>query len=167
MTLAADVQMIKRTHVINNFRAVDSDILYAGALVGIALPGHASAGYILPYAPAQYLMPIGFAMDAAVTGDASASPVPEQSVDIGGGIVALTVTGIANDVTDIGKRVFPLTDNTFALVESAAYQIMIGIVVGNRSSTEVDVLVCPMCSIAAIWEAEEIPTPTPTPTPTA
>lgn len=164
MTLAADATLIKVGASIKSFRVVNGDIIYASALVGLALPGHGSEGFILPYAPAAFLCPIGFAMDAAITGDSSGTPVPRQSVDIGGGIIRLTVTGIANTVADVGKKVFPLTDNTFNLVE-ILNQIRIGNIVDSVSSTQVDVLVPPMFKLLNDWYENEQPTPTPTATP--
>lgn len=168
MTLAADAVLRKTVSAsgdsLQSFRVVNADIVYASALVGQALIGHASAGYILPYAPAALLCPIGWSVDPAVTGDTSASPVPEASIDIGGGGKLLTVTGIANTIADIGKDVFPVTDNTFNLVR-VANQIAIGTIYRSHSSTQVWVQTEPMWKYLNMWDVDEVPTPTPSPTP--
>ena len=121
-------------------------------------------GYIIPYTPTALLCPIGWSIDPAVTGDTSASPVPEASIDIGGGGKLLTVTGIANTVADIGKPVYPVTDNTFALVYGAN-QIPIGRIYRSQSSTQAWVQTEPMWKLLNVWEVDEVPTPSPSPTP--
>lgn len=169
MTLAADATMRKTVSAsgdsLQSFQVVNADIVYASALVGLALPGHGTPGFIVPYTPTANLCPIGFSVDPAVTGNSSGSPVPEASIDIGGGGMLLTITGLANTVADIGKKVYPVTDNTFALTYGAN-TINIGHIYRSQSATQAWVQVEPMFKLLNVWDAEEVPTPTPTPSPT-
>ena len=172
MTATADLPLTNhRVGPANIWRVpvVNGDIVYAGTLVGLGMTGHAGAGYLVPYTSVTKLCPIGFALDAAVTGDSSASPKPAQSVDIGGGVHLLTVVGIAGTQADLGKRVWATADDTFSLVEQdAGYSI--GVVLAAYSSTQVYVLVHPASVLLmryhSVAEPDFTPTPTPTPTPT-
>lgn len=170
MTATADLPLTNhRSGPDNIWRipVVDSDIAYAGTLVGLALPGHASAGYLVPYAPAANLCPIGFALDSAVTGDSSATPKPAQSVDIGGGIHLLTVAGIAGTQADVGDIVWASADDTFTLSEQSNGW-PIGRIIGTFSATQVYVLVFSAAVLLEqFWtqETSQAFSPTPTPTP--
>lgn len=109
MALSADVIYESASDQIQSVPAVNGDVLYAGALIGID-----SAGYAAPWADTSNYNFAGVCMKQ-VTGDTSASPVPEANVNTSGMILKkVTVTG-ASGQTDVGVLVYASDDNTFDL----------------------------------------------------
>lgn len=90
----------------------DGSTIYAGALVAIGGPGHASAGYALPYSDAANLIPVGIAQQKVV-GDGA------ETIDVflDGFVARNTVVGgtLAGTIADVGKKVYFHDDGTLSI----------------------------------------------------
>ena len=132
MALSADVIYESASDQIQSVPAVNGDVLYAGALIAID-----SAGYAAPWAdPTNYNF-IGVCMKQ-VTGDTSASPVPEANVNTSGMILKKATIGNASSQTDVGILCYATDDNTFTL-SSTSNVNAIGRVSRWYSSTTCDI----------------------------
>lgn len=117
--------------------------LYPGALVSL------EGGYLNHYADGANDVFVGIVLgDAlgispggALTGDTSASPVPEARVDQSGvTLMHLDSVGNITDQTDVGDVVYCGTSNTDDMTtDSTARTHPIGYVAAVRSTTDVDV----------------------------
>ena len=109
MALSADVIYESASDQIQSVPAVNGDILYAGALIGID-----SAGYAAPWADTTNYNFVGVCMKK-VTGDTSASPVPEANVNTSGMILKKVSIVNASSQTDVGILCYATDDNTLTL----------------------------------------------------
>tara|TARA_R100000808_G_scaffold9782_1_gene26541 strand:- start:3383 stop:3820 length:438 start_codon:yes stop_codon:yes gene_type:complete len=109
MALSADVIYETASPIVQAVPALNGDICYAGAL--IAIDGD---GYAAPWADTAGYVFAGLAM-RQVTGDTSASPVPECEINTSGPILKkVAVTGSTGQ-TDVGVLVFATDDNSLEL----------------------------------------------------
>jgi len=132
MALSADVIYTSASDVVQSVPAVNGDVLYAGALIGIN-----SAGYAAPWDDVANMMFIGVCMKQ-VTGDTSASPVPEANINTSGMILKKATIGNASSQTDVGILCYATDDNTFTL-SSTSNVNAIGRVSRWYSSTTCDI----------------------------
>jgi len=109
MALSADVIYESASDQIQSVPAVNGDILYAGALIGID-----SAGYAAPWADTTNYNFAGVCMKQ-VTGDTSASPVPEANINTSGMILKKVTVPNASSQTDVGILCYATDDNTLTL----------------------------------------------------
>src|SRR3989304_3376522 len=117
MVLAAtDTSHIVRTGSLYREDGI-TDEFYAGGYAAIGSPNHgtsATVGRILPFNDAAEYIPLGFIVNR-VTGDVSASEIPEVIVDIEGGIRYVSVTGLVGTKADLSAMVYATDDGTFTL----------------------------------------------------
>lgn len=133
MALSADVIYSSATSEVQAVPALNGDILYAGALLGVDADGYAA-----PWSDAAGMTLLGICMKQ-VTGDTSASPVPEANVSSSGMILRqISVTSAAGQ-TDVGALVFATDDNTFALGLTPTNVQAVGRVSRYYSGTTCDV----------------------------
>jgi len=142
--------------VLNSFqqshRVVDGDIIYPGAFCGF--PGSSALtsdrGYLVPFQDESTMIWAGIALaqsgtgnvgtDGSVTGDTSASPVPEMATEMGMGILQnISVTGVAAQTDVMRTSVYASSDND--LSTTAGYPGAIGRVLYWYATTYCDVLV--------------------------
>jgi len=123
-------------------KVVNGDIIYKGALVGIAQDDFAttaSRGYAVPVSNTANITFAGVAL-RQVTGDTGATPVPEVEIDTSGVLLKkVTVTGVTAQL-DVGKEVYPTTDNVDDLdINASTFDRPIGFISRWYSSTTCDV----------------------------
>lgn len=168
MALSADTTHETRPGPLRSgaFTVKNAATIYGNALVGLGMPGHASAGYVFPYAPAAYVCPVGFAIGPEQLGDTSASPVPTTEVSIEEHERKLTITGLAGTVADVGKAVWASADGTFTLTEQSNGWV-IGTIKESVSATQAWVAIHSWQQFLLQYRTEvaQVFSPTPTPTP--
>ncbi len=109
MALSADVIYETASPIVQAVSALNGDVCYAGALIGID-----GNGYAAPWADTSGYVFAGIAM-RQVTGDTSASPVPECEINTSGPILKkVAVTGSTGQ-TDVGVLCYASDDNTLDL----------------------------------------------------
>jgi len=109
MALSADVIYESASDVVQAVPAVNGDILYAGALIAIN-----ADGYAVPWADTTGNNFMGVCM-RQVTGDTSASPVPEAEINTAGMILKKVTIVNASSQTDVGILCYATDDNTLTL----------------------------------------------------
>ena len=90
---------------------------YVGSLVYIGHSDHATSanrGRLGPWTGGASQIPSGFALPDSTTGDTTASPIPEQPIDLRTMIKQVLVTG-TTAVTDAGRPVYASDDGTFTI----------------------------------------------------
>jgi hypothetical protein len=132
MALSADYIYETANPEIQAVPAVNGDVLYAGALIGID-----SAGYAAPWDDVTNYNFVGVCM-RQVTGDTSASPVPEAEINTSGVILKKATIGNASSQTDVGILCYATDDNTFTL-SSTSNVNAVGRVSRWYSSTTCDI----------------------------
>lgn len=133
-------------------RVVNGDIIYAGAFCGF--PGAnaltSDRGYLVPFQNETNMIWAGIALaqsgtgsvgtDGSVTGNTSASPVPEMATEMGAGVLQnITVTGVSAQTDVMRTSVYASNDND--LTTTSNYTTPMGRVLYWYSSTSCDVLV--------------------------
>jgi len=118
----------------------DTTVMYSGGFVAGGHAGHgtsASRGRCFPWTGAQYQIPLGFSLNKR-TGDTSPAdggPNVELEIASESAVVDVPVTGLAGDVTDVFKRVFPGTDNNTFTFTRPTRGIACGIVIRYISAS--------------------------------
>lgn len=123
---------------VSAFKIGNGKILYAGALIALATARHATAGlpgYATPFAGAKGEFAIGRKYGSYVTGDTSASPIPEGEIELNGRVENnVAVSNLAGDITDVTKIVYATDDKTYDVTRPTRGQ-PVGMVIGSVSST--------------------------------
>lgn len=109
MALSADVIYETASPIIQAVPAVNADVCYAGALIGIT-----AAGYAAPWADVAATVFAGLSM-RQVTGDTAASPVPECEINTSGTILKKVAVTAAAGQGDVGALCYATDDNTLDL----------------------------------------------------
>jgi hypothetical protein len=135
------------------FKIANAEKIWYGALVALEQNVGADAGYLknMDDLSGTYDTFVGIAVppcypDATtgawngnyVTGDTSASPKPECSVDISGPTLEYVSVAGASGQTNVGERVYASDESTLTLT-ATSYHYAIGVVVRWHTSTYCDV----------------------------
>lgn len=133
--LAANTEIKTRERGRTRAYKAETDEFYAGALVGL----DDSTGYAQPWTDEAGLLFLGVCM-ARVTGNTSASPIPEIKVRDCGEIIRSAAVAGATAVTHTGDLVYSASDNPADLTLSATTNVeAIGFVVRWHSNAVADV----------------------------
>lgn len=146
-TLAKDTQPVNgiKGDKTLSFKVKNATAAYFGGLVALA------AGYLKPFAAAAGEIPVGRLLPTPMatslgttplTGDTSASPVPEGTVATESEVlINVPVTGVSA-ITDVGKIVYLSTDNLSAdlTLTRPTRGVPVGLITRWYSSTSCDVM---------------------------
>jgi len=144
MALSADVFYETTVTDVNSFPLTNSQVIYAGALVGI----DQSTGYAVEWFDTANFIFAGVALKSA-TGDTTASPVVEVNVNCGGLILKkVSVTG-SSAITNLGDKCYADDDATFNVSATSNVQ-EVGLITRWYSGTTCDVQLYSMAEYQGI-----------------
>lgn len=132
MALSRDTFYVERTDTKLGPVVKSGSVIYGGALLALGHPTHGTSGnrgVAYPFNDEAGAIPLGFA-DQPLTGDGTL----RASIEAGGRIRKVAVTGSSSAAASNGKWVFATDDGTFTLTKTTP-NIPVGIVVDWVQST--------------------------------
>lgn len=157
MAASANIELAKAGPSKFAVRVLDGEILYAGAYAALGSRDHGTAGNrgrAFAFADdTDGLIPLGF-VDQQKTGDetgTNASGPVDASINLEDVIVRnMTITDDAGDVTDQGRLVYAVDDNTFSLTRPSSNAVAVGMTTRFIAANTFDVYFFSFATMMAI-----------------
>ena len=154
MALARDENYDTHTGKNLDPQIVNAARVYGQAVVGVGLPGIATAaeqGRAKPWVPENSLMPAVMSVDGDTTGNTAAADPPRLRLDTEKRVLKeVTVAGLAGDQTDMFRMVYMSDDNTFTITPPATLAFPVGLTTRAVTATTADVMLLSLETLLAI-----------------